>query len=60
MAPIIGKASIAYLPRDKLVRIGKLARVLHGGFARRLQVRAADRAGCGHDLGIISSQRASQ
>ena len=30
MAPIIGKASIAYLPRDKVVGISKLARVLHG------------------------------
>jgi GTP cyclohydrolase I len=38
MAPIIGKASIAYLPRDKVVGINKLARVLHG-FARRLQVQ---------------------
>ena len=38
LAPIIGKASIAYLPRDKVVGISKLARVLHG-FARRLQVQ---------------------
>ena len=38
MAPIIGKASIAYLPRDKVVGISKLARVLHG-FARRLPVQ---------------------
>jgi GTP cyclohydrolase I len=38
MAPIIGKASIAYLPRNKVVGISKLARVLHG-FARRLQVQ---------------------
>ena len=38
MAPIIGKASIAYLPKDKVVGISKLARVLHG-FARRLQVQ---------------------
>ena len=38
MAPIIGKASIAYLPRDKVVGISKLTRVLHG-FARRLQVQ---------------------
>jgi GTP cyclohydrolase I len=38
MAPIIGKASIAYMPRDKVVGISKLARVLHG-FARRLQVQ---------------------
>ena len=38
MAPIIGKAAIAYLPNDKVVGISKLARVLHG-FARRLQVQ---------------------
>lgn len=38
MAPIVGTASIAYLPRDKVVGISKLARVLHG-FARRLQVQ---------------------
>lgn len=38
MAPIIGKAAIAYLPRNKVVGISKLARVLHG-FARRLQVQ---------------------
>ena len=38
MAPIVGKAAIAYLPRDKVVGISKLARVLHG-YARRLQVQ---------------------
>ena len=38
MAPIIGKAAIAYLPGDKVVGISKLARGLHG-FARRLQVQ---------------------
>jgi GTP cyclohydrolase I len=38
MAPIIGKAAIAYLPRDKVGGISKLARVLHG-FARRLQIQ---------------------
>ena len=38
MAPIIGKAAIAYLPQDRVVGISKLARVLHG-FARRLQVQ---------------------
>jgi len=38
MAPIIGKASIAYMPTDTVVGISKLARVLHG-FARRLQVQ---------------------
>jgi GTP cyclohydrolase I len=38
MAPIIGKAAIAYLPNNRVVGISKLARVLHG-FARRLQVQ---------------------
>ena len=38
MAPIIGKAHIAYLPQDYVVGISKLARVLEA-FARRLQVQ---------------------
>lgn len=38
MAPIVGRAHIAYLPRNHVVGISKLARVLHG-FARRLQVQ---------------------
>ena len=38
MAPITGKASIAYMPTDRVVGISKLARVLHG-YARRLQVQ---------------------
>ncbi len=38
MAPIIGKASIAYLPRERVIGISKLARLLQG-HARRLQVQ---------------------
>ena len=38
MAPIIGKAHIAYMPKDRVVGISKLARVLNG-YARRLQVQ---------------------
>ena len=38
MAPIIGRAAIAYLPRNHVVGISKLARVLHG-YARRLQIQ---------------------
>src|ERR1700748_3760298 len=38
LAPIVGKAAIAYLPNRRVVGISKLARVLHG-FARRLQVQ---------------------
>ena len=38
MAPIIGRAHIAYLPNHRVVGISKLARVLHG-YARRLQIQ---------------------
>ena len=38
MAPIIGKAHVAYLPRDKVVGISKLARVVDA-YAHRLQVQ---------------------
>jgi GTP cyclohydrolase I len=38
MAPIIGRAAIAYLPNNRVVGISKLARVLHG-YASRLQVQ---------------------
>ena len=38
MAPIVGKASIAYLPKNRVVGISKLVRVLHG-YAARLQVQ---------------------
>ncbi|MCM8730159.1 GTP cyclohydrolase I FolE [Hephaestia sp. GCM10023244] len=38
MAPIHGTAHIAYLPRNHVVGISKLARVLHA-YARRLQVQ---------------------
>ena len=38
MAPITGKAAIAYMPKNRVVGISKLARVLHG-YARRLQIQ---------------------
>ena len=38
IAPIIGRAHVAYLPRDKVVGISKLARVVET-YARRLQVQ---------------------
>ena len=38
MAPIIGKAAIGYMPRDSVVGISKLARVLNA-YARRLQIQ---------------------
>ncbi len=38
MAPITGKASIAYMPKNRVVGISKLARVL-SGYAQRLQIQ---------------------
>lgn len=38
LAPIVGKAHVAYLPGDRVVGISKLARVVHA-YARRLQVQ---------------------
>ena len=38
LAPIIGKAHVAYLPGTRVVGISQLARVLHG-YARRLQIQ---------------------
>ena len=38
MVPIIGKAHVAYIPRNRVVGISKLARVV-GIFAKRLQIQ---------------------
>ncbi len=38
MAPIIGKVHVGYLPKNKVVGISKLARVVHA-FAKRFQVQ---------------------
>jgi len=38
MAPIIGRAHVGYLPRDRVVGISKLARVVDA-YAKRLQVQ---------------------
>ncbi|HET7267935.1 MAG TPA: GTP cyclohydrolase I FolE [Oleiagrimonas sp.] len=38
LAPIIGRAHVGYLPRNRVVGISKLARVVDG-FARRMQVQ---------------------
>lgn len=38
MAPIIGRAWVAYIPRDRVVGISKLARVVNA-FAKRLQIQ---------------------
>jgi len=38
MVPFVGKAHVAYIPRDRVVGISKLARVVEG-YAKRLQVQ---------------------
>lgn len=38
MAPIIGRAHVAYVPRDRVVGISKLARLVEA-FAKRLQIQ---------------------
>jgi len=52
IAPIIGKAHVAYLPTDKVVGISKLARVVQA-YAKRLQVQerlTAEIADCIHKV----------
>ena len=52
MAPIIGKAHVGYLPKNKVVGISKLARVVEA-FARRFQVQekmTAQIANCIEDV----------
>ncbi|AMN40445.1 GTP cyclohydrolase I FolE [Rhodoplanes sp. Z2-YC6860] len=52
LAPIIGKAHIAYLPRRRVVGISKLARLVDV-FAKRLQIQekmTAEIAACLHDV----------
>jgi GTP cyclohydrolase I len=52
MAPIIGKAHVGYLPKNKIVGISKLARVVEA-FARRFQVQekmTAQIANCIQDV----------
>ena len=56
MAPIIGKAHVGYLPRNKVVGISKLARVVEA-FARRFQVQekmTAQIANCIQDMSLIN------
>ncbi len=38
MLPVIGRAHVGYLPRNRVVGISKLARVVHG-YAKRLQIQ---------------------
>src|SRR4030095_16897162 len=52
MLPFLGKAHVGYLPRERVVGISKLARVVHG-FARRLQIQeklTAEIADAIHDI----------
>jgi GTP cyclohydrolase IA len=52
MAPVIGRVHIGYLPRNRVVGISKLARLVEV-FARRLQIQekmTAEIAGCLEDV----------
>jgi GTP cyclohydrolase I len=52
MLPVIGRAHVGYLPRNRVVGISKLARVVQG-FARRLQIQeklTSDIAGAIQDV----------
>ena len=52
MLPFLGTAHVGYLPRNRVVGISKLARVVHG-FARRLQIQeklTAEIAEAIHDI----------
>jgi GTP cyclohydrolase I len=52
MAPIIGKAHVGYLPRNKVVGISKLARVVEA-FARRFQVQEKMTAQIAHCINDV-------
>ena len=49
MLPVMGKAHVAYLPRDRVVGISKLARVVNG-FGRRLQIQEKMTAEIAHAI----------
>ena len=49
LAPIIGKANVAYIPRDKVVGISKLARVVEA-FSQRLQLQERLTAQIAHTI----------
>ena len=56
MAPIIGKAHVGYLPRNKVVGISKLARVVEA-FARRFQVQEKMTAQIAHCIKDVLKPR---
>src|SRR5262245_52569994 len=56
MAPIVGHAHIAYLPRNKIVGISKLARLVQV-YARRLQVQEAMTAEIANTLDRVLAPR---
>ncbi len=52
LAPIIGKCHIAYIPRDKIVGLSKLNRIVER-FARRLQVQERLTTQIAHELQML-------
>ena len=56
MAPIIGKVHVGYLPKNKVVGISKLARVVHA-FAKRFQVQEKMTAQIGNCIQTVLQPR---
>ena len=56
LAPIIGRAHVAYLPTDRVVGISKLARVVDA-FARRLQVQEKLTSQIAHCINTVLKPR---
>ena len=49
MLPVVGRAHVGYLPRNRVVGISKLARVVHG-YARRFQIQEKMTAEIAHAI----------
>ena len=58
MAPIIGKAWVAYLPNGRVVGISKLARVVEA-YAKRLQIQEKMTAQIANTIDEVLSRAAS-
>ena len=57
MAPIIGKAHVAYIPKERVVGLSKLARVVEVFSKRLTNTREINYADCKNINGIIRCQR---
>lgn len=56
LAPIVGRAHVAYLPRNRVVGISKLARLVEA-YARRLQIQERMTAGIADSIDTVLQPR---